>query len=52
MKFGDGFSMGQFIPGESLVHSLDPRCKIMCVFIMMAGPFIADSPLGFIPMFI
>jgi len=52
MKFGGGFSIGQFIPGESLVHLLDPRCKIMCVFIMMAGPFIAKSPLGFIPMFI
>ena len=52
MKFGGGLSIGQFIPGESLVHSLDPRCKILCVFILMAGPFIAGGPLGFIPMFI
>jgi len=52
MKFSGGFSIGQFIPGESFVHSLDPRCKILCVFIMMAGPFVANHPLAFIPMFI
>ena len=51
MNFSSSFSIGQFIPGESLVHSLDSRCKILCVFIMMAGPFIASNPLGFIPMF-
>ena len=51
MKFSGGFSLGQYIPGESPVHLLDPRCKILCVFIMMAGPFMARGPLGFIPMF-
>ena len=49
MKLHGGISIGQFIPGESYVHSLDPRCKIIGVFIMLAAPFIAKSPSDFIP---
>ncbi|MDR0763986.1 MAG: energy-coupling factor transporter transmembrane protein EcfT [Synergistaceae bacterium] len=49
MKFSNGFSMGQFVPGESRVHSLDPRCKIMGMFILLAVPFAAKKPLDFVP---
>ncbi|MDR1510027.1 MAG: energy-coupling factor transporter transmembrane protein EcfT [Synergistaceae bacterium] len=49
MKLSSGISIGQFIPGESYIHSLDPRCKIIGVFILLAAPFIAKSPADFIP---
>ncbi|MDR2779938.1 MAG: energy-coupling factor transporter transmembrane protein EcfT [Synergistaceae bacterium] len=49
MKLSGGFSIGQFIPGESYIHSLDPRCKIIGAFILFAAPFIAKSPYDFIP---
>jgi energy-coupling factor transport system permease protein len=50
VKLSGGVSIGQFIPGESLVHSLDPRSKILGLFILMAGPLMARSPSAFIPM--
>ena len=49
MKFSNGFSMGQFVSGESFVHSLDPRCKIVGLFLLLAVPFAAEKPLDFIP---
>jgi energy-coupling factor transport system permease protein len=49
MKLNSGISIGQFIPGESYIHSLDPRCKIIGVFILLAAPFMAKSPSDFIP---
>jgi energy-coupling factor transport system permease protein len=48
MKLGSGISIGQFIPGESFAHSLDPRCKITGVFILLAGLFMAGEPHDFI----
>ncbi|MDR1133972.1 MAG: energy-coupling factor transporter transmembrane protein EcfT [Synergistaceae bacterium] len=49
MKFSNGFSIGQFIPGESFVHSLDPRCRITGMFILLVLPFSAEKPLDFVP---
>jgi energy-coupling factor transport system permease protein len=49
MKLSGGVSIGQFIPGESYIHSLDPRCKIIGVFILLSVPFMAKSPFDFIP---
>ncbi|MDR1943583.1 MAG: energy-coupling factor transporter transmembrane protein EcfT, partial [Synergistaceae bacterium] len=43
MQFLSGISLGQFIPGASFVHRLDPRCKITCTFILLAGLFMASS---------
>lgn len=42
-----GISLGQFIPGESFVHGLDPRCKIICTFLLLTGLFLASSPPDF-----
>jgi energy-coupling factor transport system permease protein len=47
MQFLNGVSLGQFIPGESPIHRLDPRCKIICTFSLLAGLFIASSPPDF-----
>lgn len=40
-------SLGQFIPGESYIHNLDPRCKIVATFALLAGLFAASSPYDF-----
>lgn len=34
-----GITMGQFIPGESLLHRLDPRTKVVCVIISALAVF-------------
>ncbi|MDR1514622.1 MAG: energy-coupling factor transporter transmembrane protein EcfT [Synergistaceae bacterium] len=43
MQFLSGISLGQFIPGESLLHRLDPRCKITATFILLSGLFMASK---------
>ena len=35
MKFFGGFTIGQYIPINSLIHSLDPRTKFLGLFILM-----------------
>ena len=47
MKFAGGLSLGQFIPGDSFIHALDPRCKIVSTFILLAGLFMASSIVDF-----
>ena len=48
MQFMNSISLGQFIPGESFIHRLDPRCKIISSFLLLAGLFMAGSPLDFV----
>ncbi len=40
-------TLGQFFPGVSILHRLDPRTKIILAAIYIASIFIADSPLSF-----
>ncbi|NLW62670.1 MAG: energy-coupling factor transporter transmembrane protein EcfT [Syntrophomonadaceae bacterium] len=39
----NSFPFGQYIPGISLVHSLDPRTKLFFVVIMMAAIFAVNT---------
>ena len=48
MRFMNGISLGQFIPGDSPIHNLDPRCKIVATFALLAGLFLASTPYDFI----
>ncbi|MDR1885295.1 MAG: energy-coupling factor transporter transmembrane protein EcfT [Synergistaceae bacterium] len=48
MRSLNNISLGQFIPGDSLIHRLDPRCKIVCTFMLLAGLFMASEPLDFV----
>ncbi|MDL2263199.1 energy-coupling factor transporter transmembrane protein EcfT [Synergistaceae bacterium OttesenSCG-928-I11] len=48
MRFMNGISLGQFIPGDSPIHNLDPRCKIASTFALLAGLFLASTPYDFI----
>jgi energy-coupling factor transport system permease protein len=49
MRLTSGVFIGQFVPGESIAHSLDPRCKIVGIFVLLGGLLTARSPGDFIP---
>ena len=34
---------GRFIPGDSFIHKLDPRSKLIFVFLFIAVVFIANN---------
>lgn len=40
-------TLGQFFPGDSLLHRLDPRTKIILLFFFLAAIFVFDSPLAY-----
>ncbi len=40
-------TLGQFFPGKSPVHRLDPRTKIILATIFIVAVFIANNPLSF-----
>ena len=48
MQLMNSISLGQFIPGDSFVHKLDPRCKILSTFLLLTGLFLASTPYDFI----
>ncbi|MRH44865.1 energy-coupling factor transporter transmembrane protein EcfT [Aquibacillus halophilus] len=39
----NAFIIGQYVPGESLIHRLDPRTKIMIIFFFVIFVFFANS---------
>ena len=41
-------TLGQFFPGESIIHRLDPRTKIILAIIFIVSVFLASTPLAFI----
>jgi energy-coupling factor transport system permease protein len=42
-------TMGQYIPGESLLHRLDPRIKVACVLVVAVAVLFASGWAGFVP---
>lgn len=42
----EGTIIGQYVPGESVVHRLDPRTKLIITIIMMTVVFMASSGWG------
>lgn len=46
MKLG-AMTLGQFVLGDSYIHALDPRCKIVGTFMLLAGLFMASRPPDF-----
>ena len=40
-------TLGQFFPGDSVLHRLDPRMKIILLFFFILGIFLFDSPLSY-----
>ena len=41
-------TLGQFFPGNSIIHKLDPRTKIICAFIFIVSVFVANNPVAFL----
>lgn len=42
-------TIGQYLPGESPIHKLDPRVKISITFVFIINLFIINSFTGYIP---
>ena len=40
-------TLGQYFPGDTLVHRLDPRTKLVLVVLYIAALFTADGPLSY-----
>ena len=36
-------TLGQYYPGNSFLHRMDPRAKIICTMIFITAIFIAES---------
>lgn len=45
-------TLGQYIPGNSFIHKLDPRCKLVATILYMCILFIADSFKGLLLSFL
>ena len=41
-------TLGQFFPGESVIHKLDPRTKILLTIVFIVAVFLASTPFAFI----
>ncbi len=45
-------TLGQFFPGKSVIHKLDPRAKIILSLFFIVAVFFANNPVAFAFMFI
>lgn len=45
-------TLGQFFPGESIIHRLDPRTKILLAIAFIVAVFLAVSPAAFLALII
>ena len=45
-------TLGQFFPGESAIHRLDPRTKIILTLVFIVAVFLVNTPVGFLLLFI
>lgn len=44
--------LGQYVPGNTIIHKLDPRIKIILVFFYMITLFMVENILMYIPLFL
>lgn len=44
-------TIGQYIPGDTFIHKLDPRTKILLTFFFIISLFIVDNFIGYIIIF-
>lgn len=40
-------TLGQYYPGDSFLHRLDPRAKILCTMIFIVAIFLANNPISY-----
>ena len=41
-------TLGQYIPGDTVIHRLDPRCKIILTILYIAIIFCVTSPVWYV----
>lgn len=44
----NNFTFGQYYPSSSIIHKMDPRCKLILVFIYMIAIFFVSSYAGYL----
>lgn len=44
-----GLTIGQYIPGDSVLHRLDPRIKIISLLLAITAVMAAAGWVGFVP---
>jgi energy-coupling factor transport system permease protein len=44
----DNVIIGQYIPGKSLIHKMDPRAKLLCLLLFIVFLFVSRHPAFFI----
>ena len=45
-------TLGQYFPGNSILHKLDPRSKLIITVLFITAVFLANSPLAFFVLFL
>ena len=45
-------TLGQFFPGNSIIHRLDPRTKIILTVLFIVAVFMASNPTAFLILFL
>lgn len=48
MSLFSNITVGQYYPGNSLLHRLDPRAKLLAMPLIMAGVLLAQGPIGYL----
>lgn len=48
MQFLNHLTLGQYVPADSPVHRLDPRCKILATVLLLTGVFLVGHPVVFV----
>lgn len=48
MSFFSNITIGQYYPGHSIVHNLDPRAKLLVVPLIAAAALMANGTLGYL----
>lgn len=41
-------TLGQYYPGDSFLHRMDPRAKILCTMIFIIAIFLANNPFSYL----
>lgn len=48
----NNMTLGQYVPGDTLIHRLDPRVKLILVILYMITLFLIDNLMLYIPLFL
>ena len=48
----DNMILGRYIPGDSIIHRLDPRSKLLAMFLLIVISFWANNPVTNLLLFV